>query len=165
MENIEVKATAKNRIKRYLTAKELLYDLDMCLLPQFANVEKIILEEEEGTSGTVTLDRVKDIDKNRFPIYIDYTKFTINGEDILNRNYTSEYLNSISIQQKYLQIAYLSLLDFEIEDLEVVRNFIIQMDSSMIELFDSLWSREDEKRKEKLNELFKTNNNILERKK
>ena len=29
---------------------------------------------------------VKDIDKNRFPIYIDYTKFTINGEDILNGN-------------------------------------------------------------------------------
>ena len=89
----------------------------------------------------------------------------ISVEDILNRNYTSEYLNNISIQQKYLQVAYLSLLDFEIEDLEVVRNFIIQMDNSMIELFDSLWSREDEKRKEKLNELFKTNNNILERKK
>ena len=96
--------------------------------------------------------------KNRF-------KLNESVEDILNRNYTSEYLNNISIQQKYLQVAYLSLLDFEIEDLEVVRNFIIQMDNSMIELFDSLWSREDEKRKEKLNELFKTNNNILERKK
>ena len=82
MENIVIKATAKNRIKRYLTAKELLYDLDMCLLPQFANVEKIILEEEEGTSGTVTLDRVKDIDKKK----TDFEKATTNTVTKKNNN-------------------------------------------------------------------------------
>lgn len=82
MENIVIKATAKNRIKRYLTAKELLYDLDMCLLPQFANVEKIILEEEEGTSGTVTLDSVKDIDKKK----TDFEKQKPNTDSKKNKN-------------------------------------------------------------------------------
>lgn len=65
VENIIIKATAKNRLKRYSNAKEMLYDLDMCLLPQFANVDKIDLAEEEESSGTVVLNTVRDIDRTK----------------------------------------------------------------------------------------------------
>lgn len=64
LENVVIKATAKNRIKRYKNAKEMLYEVDMCLLPEFANVEKIDLQEEDVKTGTVVLDRVKDVDKH-----------------------------------------------------------------------------------------------------
>ena len=63
IENIIIRSTAKNRLKRYTTAKEMLYDLEICLMPEFAKVDKIDLSEEEGESGTVVLDRVKDLDK------------------------------------------------------------------------------------------------------
>lgn len=61
IENVIIKATAKNRLKRYPTTKDMLFDLDMCLLPEFSNVEKIDLDEDDEDSGTVILDRVKDI--------------------------------------------------------------------------------------------------------
>lgn len=62
IENIIVKATAKNRVKRYANAKDMLFDLDMCLLPEFANVDPVDLEEEDEDSGTVVLNRVADLE-------------------------------------------------------------------------------------------------------
>lgn len=53
VENIIIKATAKNKINRYASAKDMLFDLDVCLLPQFANVEKVTFDDHDDTnSGT-----------------------------------------------------------------------------------------------------------------
>ena len=62
IDNIIIKSTAKNRSKRYVNTKDMLFDLDMCLLPEFANVEKVNLEEEELGSGTVVLGKVSDLE-------------------------------------------------------------------------------------------------------
>lgn len=62
IENIIIKATAKNRVKRYANAKDMLFDLDMCLLPEFANVDPVDLDEEDEDSGTVVLNRVTDLE-------------------------------------------------------------------------------------------------------
>ncbi|NBK96904.1 MAG: Stk1 family PASTA domain-containing Ser/Thr kinase [Erysipelotrichia bacterium] len=64
MENIIIKATAKNRINRYANAKDMLFDLEMCLLPEFANVDPVDLEEDDENSGTVVLNRVADLEVN-----------------------------------------------------------------------------------------------------
>lgn len=58
VENIIIKATAKNKLQRYATAKDMLFDLDICLLPEFANVEKINLDtpEETGQGETMVFD-------------------------------------------------------------------------------------------------------------
>ena len=46
VENIIIKATVKNRKLRYQSAKDMLYDLHRCLLPEYAHVEKLVFEEE-----------------------------------------------------------------------------------------------------------------------
>ena len=46
VENIIIKATVKNRKLRYQSAKDMLYDLHHCLLPEYAHVEKLVFEEE-----------------------------------------------------------------------------------------------------------------------
>lgn len=61
IENIITKATAKNRMNRYSSAKDMLYDLDMCLRPEFSNVDPVNWNEEDG-SHTVVLDRVSDLE-------------------------------------------------------------------------------------------------------
>lgn len=62
IENIIIKATAKNRVKRYASAKDMLFDLEMCLLPEFSNVDPVDLEEDEDDAGTVVLNRVADLE-------------------------------------------------------------------------------------------------------
>lgn len=69
LENVVIKATAKNRIRRFKNAQEMLYEVDMCLLPEFANVEKIDLQEEDVKTGTVVLDRIHDVDKKKDSTY------------------------------------------------------------------------------------------------
>ncbi len=61
IENIIIKATAKNRVCRYASAKEMMYDLDMCLLPEFADVDKVTLTTNEKGTGTMVLNRVADL--------------------------------------------------------------------------------------------------------
>lgn len=48
IENIIIKATVKNRKLRYQTAQEMLNDLKCCLLPEYADVEKLIFHEAEA---------------------------------------------------------------------------------------------------------------------
>lgn len=62
IENIIIKATAKNREKRYVNAKDMLFDLEMCLLPEFSNVDPVDLEEDDENAGTVVLNRVADLE-------------------------------------------------------------------------------------------------------
>lgn len=64
IENIIIKATAKNRSKRYANAKDMLFDLDMCLLPEFAHVDKVSLDEEEIGSSTLILTNMSDLEAN-----------------------------------------------------------------------------------------------------
>ncbi len=71
IENIIIKATAKNRSKRYANTKDMLFDLDMCLLPEFSNVEKVSLEEEEAGSDTVVLSSIGDLEANDGTVEIE----------------------------------------------------------------------------------------------
>ncbi|MDE6475243.1 MAG: Stk1 family PASTA domain-containing Ser/Thr kinase [Erysipelotrichaceae bacterium] len=47
IENIIRKATVKNKALRYQNLDKMLEDLNQCLLPAYANVEKLVFEEEE----------------------------------------------------------------------------------------------------------------------
>lgn len=62
IENIITKATVKNRKLRYQSAQDMLEDLKCCLLPEFADVKKLVLEDEIN-DPTVILDDVKDTKK------------------------------------------------------------------------------------------------------
>lgn len=67
IENIIIKATAKNRAFRYKNAKEMLTDLNTCLLPENQAVEKLILENNLGQEPTVVMQAThvqKDDKKN-----------------------------------------------------------------------------------------------------
>lgn len=57
IENIILKATIKNRNFRYQTAKEMLNDLAVCLLPQQNNVAKIKFDERLGDPTRVIGDQ------------------------------------------------------------------------------------------------------------
>ena len=57
VENIIIRATAKNRKFRYSSAKDMEFDLNMCLMKEFENVDKVVFdEEEEVASGTMVFD-------------------------------------------------------------------------------------------------------------
>ncbi len=57
VENIIIKATAKNRKLRYQSATEMLSDLETVLLPENANVEKLDLTKELDDEGTKIMDK------------------------------------------------------------------------------------------------------------
>lgn len=48
IENIITKATVKNRKLRYQSAQEMLEDLKCCLLPEYANVDKLVFADLES---------------------------------------------------------------------------------------------------------------------
>ena len=54
VENIIIKATLKNRSLRYQSAEEMLHDLDLCLLPQYRDVKKLVFEEEQDPTMVMT---------------------------------------------------------------------------------------------------------------
>lgn len=57
VENIIIRATAKNRVYRYASTKDMTFDLNMCLMKEFANVDKVVFDEaEEPSSGTMVFD-------------------------------------------------------------------------------------------------------------
>lgn len=53
VENIIIKATVKNRSQRYHSARDMLHDLQCCLLTQYANVPKLTFQDEEGDPTVV----------------------------------------------------------------------------------------------------------------
>lgn len=59
IENIIMKATAKNKAMRYKSAKGMLADLDKCLLPQYQNVEKLSFITCENEPTRVMSSEVK----------------------------------------------------------------------------------------------------------
>ena len=46
VENIIIKATVKNRKLRYQSARDMLFDLHRCLLPEYLHADKLVFEEE-----------------------------------------------------------------------------------------------------------------------
>ena len=61
IENIIIKATAKNRANRYKSAEEMLEDLNHCLDEENANADKVVFEpEEKEEEKTVVLSNVSE---------------------------------------------------------------------------------------------------------
>lgn len=58
IENIITKATVKNRKLRYPNTKDMLQDLQNCLLEEYANVDKLVFNEQEKIP-TVIMDEMK----------------------------------------------------------------------------------------------------------
>lgn len=48
VENIILHATVKNKGYRYQSAKEMLYDLEHCLTPEYANAKKLVFKDENS---------------------------------------------------------------------------------------------------------------------
>lgn len=59
IENIITKATVKNRKLRYQSAQELLEDLQKCLLPEYADAEKLVFTESEPQPTVVMNEQRK----------------------------------------------------------------------------------------------------------
>ncbi|MEG2799163.1 MAG: Stk1 family PASTA domain-containing Ser/Thr kinase [Erysipelotrichaceae bacterium] len=68
IENIIIKATAKNKSLRYKTAKIMLEDLNLCLLPEYSNVPKLVFPVENGEPTRVVehrdMERVTQVNQN-----------------------------------------------------------------------------------------------------
>ena len=70
IENIIRKATVKNRHFRYQTLDEMLLDLNQCLLPEYANVEKVEFDDEgysDDKEMNVKADIVSSKEEEREP--------------------------------------------------------------------------------------------------
>lgn len=81
-------------------------------------------------------------------------------ESILNREYI---LDNISKEEQAIMIPYLTSVSED--DVETVRNFIIEMNMSLLPIFDYLWSYNNEERKEIISNLNMTNSNMYLRRK
>lgn len=85
----------------------------------------------------------------------------ISLQSILNHEYNINPAD-LSFSQQCLMVGYLSTVGDE--NIETVRNFIIQMNPKLVEYFDILWIRSDEDRRAIIEELSKTNNDVIQRK-
>ena len=73
VENIILRATVKNREQRYHSAKEMLYDLECCLKPEYAHVDKLkftaeddptrIMHKETAESFSLEEEKTKRLNK------------------------------------------------------------------------------------------------------
>lgn len=64
IENIIIKACAKNKAYRYQTSEEMLADIETCLDAEHANDPKVVFEPiKEKNTTTVVMNRFKDSDK------------------------------------------------------------------------------------------------------
>lgn len=64
IENIIIKATVKNRKLRYQSAQEMLEDLKCCLLPAYADVEKLVFSDLESQPTVNVRERVAVTENN-----------------------------------------------------------------------------------------------------
>ena len=85
----------------------------------------------------------------------------ISLQSILNHEYNINPAD-LSFSQQCLMVGYLSTVG--VENIETVRNFIIQMNPKLVKHFDLLWIRSDEDRCAIIEELSKTNNDVIQRK-
>ena len=74
---------------------------------------------------------------------------------VINREYDDLIFSTNELFQKMF-VCYLSLVDPD--NLEVVRNFVISLNSELIDVFDNLWLRRNKDHEHILNELKATNN-------
>ena len=79
-------------------------------------------------------------------------------DDVINRSYSSDIFE-MNNEKKALLIPYLAQVDEE--NIEVVRNFVIRLDLTLLNIFDYLWCKENLERKKIIEDLGKTNNMIL----
>ena len=85
-------------------------------------------------------------------------KEIITIDDVINRSYSSDIFE-MNNEKKALLIPYLAQVDEE--NIEVVRNFVIRLDLTLLNIFDYLWCKENLERKKIIEDLGKTNNMIL----
>lgn len=64
IENIIIKATVKNRKLRYQSAQEMLEDLKCCLLPEYADVEKLVFSDLESQPTVNVRERAVTAENN-----------------------------------------------------------------------------------------------------
>lgn len=67
IENIIIKATAKNKAMRYKSAKSMLADLEKCLLPQYQNVAKLTFDQPSNEPTRVMnaeKERVREVEQS-----------------------------------------------------------------------------------------------------
>ncbi|MGM9877129.1 MAG: hypothetical protein ACI33S_00630 [Bacilli bacterium] len=86
----------------------------------------------------------------------------ISLEDVIKRNYSNELFESMkngNDASKYLTFAH--LLEVESSDVEVVRNFIMELDSSLIPYFDNYFIKNDEEKRKLIDELNRTNSEVF----
>ena len=71
-------------------------------------------------------------------------------QDVLNGNYLEEELTLLNIAEKHATIIGLTLVD--IDNVEIVRNFVSKLEPEFLSIFDSFWANTEE-RLEKIAEL------------
>lgn len=59
VENIIIKATVKNRKNRYQSARDMLYDLQCCLLPEYAHLEKLTFVDDNEPTKVINNKKMK----------------------------------------------------------------------------------------------------------
>ncbi|MGM9877131.1 MAG: hypothetical protein ACI33S_00640 [Bacilli bacterium] len=87
-----------------------------------------------------------------------YQERIITIDDVINRSYNSDIFE-MNKEKKALLIPYLAQVDEE--NIEVVRNFVISLDLSLLNIFDYLWCKDNLERKKIIEDLGKTNNMVL----
>ena len=85
----------------------------------------------------------------------EFTEFCktpqITLEDVINDNYTDEQINNLNLANKYVLVSYLSKVNEE--NIEKVRSFVAKLGKELLNVFDLLWTRNDEERLEILQEI------------
>lgn len=85
----------------------------------------------------------------------DFIKFcdqkTISLEDVIYDRWQQEEINFSDISEVWATVVAMSAVDFD--NVAKVREFVSNFDPEMLSTFDSLWSRGDRKRLDKLSEL------------
>lgn len=104
--------------------------------------QELNLKVKCHNEGTVNIKlrgvNVKDKSDNRFPVYIDFTKFKVNGENIINENqlvsHDDFYLFKKDVKDN--EILYLS---FEWSPFNDLSNYVIEENTSLKSKLKKLW--------------------------
>ena len=167
--NIEVKRYIPALIEE-LYSKRMLHPL-ICSLILYLGEDRIntLTTPIKLVAASLVLEKTHNISAVRYVIGDELTTIIeqlikeeiISIKDIVNRKY-DECIFEMNNEKKALLIPYLTLVSEE--DVEVIRNFIIKLDSSLIYIFDYLWSYNNQDRAKIIEELNMTNNEVSLRK-
>ncbi|MGM9877132.1 MAG: hypothetical protein ACI33S_00645 [Bacilli bacterium] len=163
--NIEVKRNIPTLIEK-LNSKEKLHPLIYSLIlylggdrVEALTTQKKLLIASVMLEKTCNLNYIRHIIGDELTNVIEQLikEKTISIYDIVDRNYKDDIFD-MNDEMKALLIPYLALVDEN--HVEIVRNFIIRLDSSLIYIFDYLWSYNNQDREKIIDELSKTNNQM-----